>query len=39
MWDGLSAACQLLGDDTAAAAAENHSDRLRARLAAAEVER
>jgi hypothetical protein len=39
MWDGLSAACQLLGDDTAAAAAENHRDRLRARLAAAEVER
>ncbi len=39
MWDGLSAACQLLGDDTAAAAAEHRRDRLRARLEAAEATR
>jgi hypothetical protein len=39
LWDGLSAACQLLGDDTAATAAEHRRDRLRARLEAAEATR
>jgi hypothetical protein len=39
MWDGLSATCQLLGDDTAAAAAAHRCDWLRTRLAAAEAER
>jgi hypothetical protein len=38
LWDGLSAACQLLGDDTAATAAEHRRDRLRARVQAAEAE-
>jgi len=38
MWDGLSAACTLLGDDTTAATAEDRRDRLRARVQAAEAE-
>lgn len=39
MWDGLSAACQLLGDDARAEAAAHRRDRLLTRLAAAEAER